>query len=553
MERFILYILKTNLLASVCILMVLFISYFVKSRYSSHWRYMMWLLITVFLLFPIKVFSESFTIEIPQQADTFMVDSQENGAITNLKTDTLSDSTTNSINEITMDKELTPVKNYKSSFVTLTGFLQGFFYLWLVGVAGLSVYKIIAYIVSMASLLRWSVPQKSENILDLYCSVCEERGIKKQPRLMLNIKLTSPILAGLKDTYLCLPDVLYTEEELKLILIHELAHYRHKDLWYKLLLVIVNTLYWFNPLLYLMAKEADKDLEYICDSNVLVNCTQPNHIIYSKLLLKTASTQNSTHYLSASLNDSATSLKERIIYMMKAKSLKRGIIPVIILTSILVFSNTLIGCSIQKKPSDSDSKVTSSSSVDKEDEPKVTPEVIKPTEKPTSTTSSSTESTPSQPIKPTEDAGQEGEDNKNQTGDTETSDNNQSDTNKVKAKVKVYEANYKDAEIFGDNPKAPVISCLITISNVTETSFDFTIYEVDSMKNTQDLIFRTHTAVFTGDGTEAFYDGKEYDLSFTFPDYYGAYPDVIHMEITGFAPVEGRTYDFGGVPGHEFG
>ncbi|HIU74464.1 MAG TPA: M48 family metalloprotease, partial [Candidatus Pelethocola excrementipullorum] len=439
MERFILYILKVNLLASVCILMVLFVSRFVKSRYSSHWRYMMWLLITVFLLFPIKVFSEAFTIEIPQQADTFFVDSQENGAITDLKTDFLSDPATDSmdeisIDEITIDKELTPVKNYKSSPFTLSGFLQGFFYLWLVGVAGLSVYKIIAYIVSMASLLRWSVPQKSENILDLYCSVCEERGIKKQPRLMLNTKLKSPILTGLENTYLCLPDVLYTEEELRLIFSHELSHYKHKDLWYKLLLVIVNTVYWFNPLLYLMAKEADKDLEYICDSSVLVNCTQSNHIIYSKLLLKTASTQNSTHYLSASLNDSATSLKERIIYMMRAKSLKRGIIPVVVLTSILVFSNTLVGCSIQKKPGDSESKVTSSSSVDKEDEPKVTPEVIKPTETPELITSPSTEPTPSQPIKPTEGADQEGEGNKNQADDAESSDHNPSDGNPVNAK-----------------------------------------------------------------------------------------------------------------------
>ena len=551
MEKFNLYILKINLLASVCILTVLLISHFVRSKYSSHWRYMMWLLITVFLLFPIKLFSESFTIEIPQQADTFMVDSQENGAITNLNTDSYS--TTDSIDEITIDKELTPVKKYKSSLFTLTGFLQGFFYLWLVGVAALSVCKIIAYRVSMASLLRWSVPQKGENILSLYRSVCEERGIKKQPRLMLNTKLKSPILAGLKSTYLYLPDVLYTEEELKLIIIHELAHYKHKDLWYKLLLVIVNTLYWFNPLLYLMAKEADKDLEYICDSSVLVDCSQSNQIIYSKLLLKTASTQNSTHYLSASLNDSATSLKERIIYMMTAKSLKRGIIPVIVLTLILVFSNTLIGCSIQKKPSDSDSKVTSSSSGDMEGGPKVTPEVIKPTENPVLTTSSSTETTPSQPIKPTEDAGQEGGENKDKAGDTKPSDNNPSDTNKVKAKVKVYEDYYKDAEIYGDNPNAPDVYCVIDISNVTETSFDFTIYEVDQIKDTRSLIFRTHTAVFTGDGTEAFYDGKEYDLTFTFPDYYGAYPDVTHMEITGFAPVEGRTYDFGGVPGHEFG
>lgn len=35
--------------------------------------------------------------------------------------------------------------------------------------------------------------------------------------------------------------------------------------------------------------------------------------------------QGRANYLSASLNDSATSLKERIAYMIKAKNLKKGV------------------------------------------------------------------------------------------------------------------------------------------------------------------------------------------------------------------------------------
>ena len=76
-------------------------------------------------------------------------------------------------------------------------------------------------------------------------------------------------MAGLGRTYLYLPDIPYTEQELELIFKHELFHYRHKDLWYKMLLLIVDTVYWFNPLLHWMIREADKDIEYICDCHVI--------------------------------------------------------------------------------------------------------------------------------------------------------------------------------------------------------------------------------------------------------------------------------------------
>ena len=47
---------------------------------------------------------------------------------------------------------------------------------------------------------------------------------------------------------------------------HELIHWRRKDLWYKLLLLAARSIHWFNPLVWRMAKRAERDLEISCDS-----------------------------------------------------------------------------------------------------------------------------------------------------------------------------------------------------------------------------------------------------------------------------------------------
>lgn len=121
----------------------------------------------------------------------------------------------------------------------------------------------------------------------------------------------------------------------------------------------------------------------------------------------------------------------------------------------------------------------------------------------------------------------------------------------VSANVQMYEGTYGDSVTYTGLP-SPDVYCVIEISKVTDTSFDFAVYQVTSETGAKDLIFRQHTAIFTGDGTQAVYNGKEYTLQFTFPDNHEALPDVTDIEVSGFAPLEGHTYVNNGIPGHEF-
>lgn len=198
---------------------------------------------------------------------------------------------------------------------------------------------------------------------------------------------------------------------------------------------------------------------------------------------------------------------------MKSKFLKKKFILVIL---SLFFANTLIGCSIDKSTIDYSNKENSSISQDEKKE---------------------TSKDSSKEVNSTEKLGKD-------------ENNIAPEKAKVSGKVKLYEGTYFDDRRFGDNILES--SCEVVISNVRDNSFDFTIYQVDGKTENKKVIFLTNTAVFIGDGTKAAFYGKNYTLTFTFPNNHRAYPVVTDMQISGFAPLEGKTYVNNGIPGHEF-
>ena len=64
------------------------------------------------------------------------------------------------------------------------------------------------------------------------------------------------MLAGFIHPTLYLPDERISRTDAAFIFRHELTHYKHGDLWLKLLLLAARCLHWFNPLVHLIARFA---------------------------------------------------------------------------------------------------------------------------------------------------------------------------------------------------------------------------------------------------------------------------------------------------------
>ena len=369
MAEFALHVLKLNIISAVVIFLVLGLSVLLKNRFTARWKYVVWLAVAVSLLVPARLPSNFSLINFKVPG----IESSGNEKIT-AKRIISADADSANVNSSKVNSEDSSTADSKMQDTAVTGkaftgavlkdevqsdsasaSLSGrhivplaakiFMIVWLAGAVIKLLAEICAYCFSMRSLKRMSLPVNDLMKWKMYRDVCEQKGIRRRPELMQNAGLSTPLLAGLFRTKLYLPAVSYSAEELKLVYHHELTHYLHRDLWYKMLLRICASVYWFNPALLFMLWEADKDIENLCDAEVVRVCSRAERKLYRKLLLRTVAIDNQVPYVTASLNDSSMVFKDRILYMLNMKKLRKNVLPGVILAMVLVGGNLAFGFS----------------------------------------------------------------------------------------------------------------------------------------------------------------------------------------------------------------
>ena len=182
--------------------------------------------------------------------------------------------------------------------------------LWLAGAAVYVLRRLAGTLLLLRRARRWG-RAAGEETARLYQETCREMGLKRAPALRISTAAASPMLAGLLRTQLFLPAEDYSPQELRFILRHELTHYRRRDLWYKLVLLAADALHWFNPLAYLLAREAEADLELTCDDLVMAGADAETRRAYSETLLAAVRRQKGRSALSTHFYGGAPVMKER--------------------------------------------------------------------------------------------------------------------------------------------------------------------------------------------------------------------------------------------------
>ena len=350
MEVLVLHILKLNIIAAVVILLVKVLATLFKGRVSARWKYLIWLLITISLCVPVRLPANlalvDFKVLRSSQQNTqspkitdYAVRPEESQKIT----ENVSSASKDMKNLTEIPEQKRTVRYESDKWLGIVAVI--FAAVWL-SVAVLKLTgELLAYYFSIRNLERMSLQVSDTVSIQMYRAACQKKHVRRIPELRQNAGLTTPLLAGLLHTKLYLPATGYSAEERKLIFYHELTHYCHRDLWYKMLLRICASIYWFNPFLLIMLKEADKDIENLCDTAVVRRVNKKEHKLYRQLLLRTVAMENQIPYVTASLNDSEMVFKDRILYMVNIRKLRKGILPGILVTLLLAGGNLVFNVS----------------------------------------------------------------------------------------------------------------------------------------------------------------------------------------------------------------
>ena len=103
--------------------------------------------------------------------------------------------------------------------------------------------------------------------------------------------LSSPAITGLFHPIILLPKKEYSDQELYFILMHELNHYLHHDLWKSFFCELIVCIYWWNPLSYLLRRQMKETAEHQNDISLTKNMDELEKTNYMLSLLK-SSTQS---------------------------------------------------------------------------------------------------------------------------------------------------------------------------------------------------------------------------------------------------------------------
>ena len=137
--------------------------------------------------------------------------------------------------------------------------------LWLGIAALLAVYFAVGYVCMLQRFhARRILPQPSVDAL------LGRFRFARDPKICTTESRRAPLTFGVFRPTVLLPDDLRAgQAQFQLVLAHELAHIRRKDCLRKLLLTVCLCLNWWNPLVWVMVRLANRDMELACDETVL--------------------------------------------------------------------------------------------------------------------------------------------------------------------------------------------------------------------------------------------------------------------------------------------
>ncbi len=198
--------------------------------------------------------------------------------------------------------------------------------IWLVGI-GLCGVGMAREWQAARRLKRRCTPESDEPLLAAYAQLCRQFGLRRSPQLLACEGSGSPVLLGGIRPVIVLPAALRdhcTPEEFRLMLAHELAHLKRRDLLWGWLPAISHSLFSFHPLVWLANREWRIAQELACDELALQVTNAPVGD-YGTTLLKVAvqSRPNLQLGLAAvSADELPQTLRRRLIAMQTIRTLQ---------------------------------------------------------------------------------------------------------------------------------------------------------------------------------------------------------------------------------------
>ncbi|MEQ1830422.1 MAG: M56 family metallopeptidase [Pirellula sp.] len=131
----------------------------------------------------------------------------------------------------------------------------------------------------------------NQPLIDLVLRECDSLAVGRRPALREVPSLAAPAVFGLFRQTICLPPGLtetLSEQELRWVIRHELAHIRRRDIPVVIIASVAGAFHWFNPIVWVIISRLRAAMEAAADRLALQSLSQNEVSAYGELLLRFA-------------------------------------------------------------------------------------------------------------------------------------------------------------------------------------------------------------------------------------------------------------------------
>lgn len=349
LERIFLTVLSTSLVTSIIIILLMILSPFINRRYAAKWKYWVWILLALRLMIPFNMSDMQNMLEnlslslsdgvMQYESDTYKSDTA--GPTMQTSQRILLEIPSQMTEPLTLQKQIGSTSNV--TFLMIVEFI------WLTGGILFIAVHLCSYLIFRRKINQNGQRIMNDSICRLYDKLFGELQLDRRIPIVVYDRADSPMVLGLIHPVLVLPAEEYSDEELYFIFKHELIHYKRHDVCFKLFFVLANAVHWFNPVIWLMQREAVVDMELSCDERVLLDADYTARKTYSEILFSILHKKcmNKTP-LSTQFYGGKQVMKKRFRNILERSGKRSGLyIPVCTLV-LVIGLGFLIGCSVSE-------------------------------------------------------------------------------------------------------------------------------------------------------------------------------------------------------------
>lgn len=264
-------ILTLSTIGFVITALLLCLKHVTSKKFSAKWQYYVWIFVLLTMIIPLyktipvnevrrktfvhnsKAIHPDVTLNIEQEPRTIII---EDSPI------------------LDIDINITPKHSIK-----LFNLLS---YIWFLGMCIYLLIIVFCYLHYIVRKHQNAVTIAENSVLN---EVKKELKIKRPIKIKMTPDIQSPMLIGILIPTIYIPCREITDENLRMVFLHELTHYKRKDLLIKWFALLVNAIHWFNPLTYLLCANLSEACEVSCDMEVTKNMSHSEQNIYMKTIL----------------------------------------------------------------------------------------------------------------------------------------------------------------------------------------------------------------------------------------------------------------------------